>query len=594
LQKGKIMYLRRHRKKVAGEEYGYWSLVESIRTVRGPRQRIVATIGKLPDYDREEQIGWEEIGRILDGKSSPEPGLFDKSEEPPLWAKVNLNSVSVERLRHFGDIYLALLLWSKLGFAAFCKERLLAGREEIPWAVMVCILVIARFCSPSSELQIADSWYDKTALDDLLGVPFDKINEDRLYRALDALLPHKDELCRHLQARYGELFGTTFDFLFYDITSTYFEGNAKGNPQAQRGYSRDKRSDCPQICIGLVASREGLPLSFEIFDGNRVDVTTTKEMIQIMESKYGKANRIWVMDRGMVSEDNLDYMRRVGARYLVGTPKAMLKKFDQQLLSQDWEEVQSGVEVRLCSGPDTQAETFVLCRSQGRREKENAILNRFVQNMETGLAKMEASMAAGKLQDRQKAERRIGRLQERNSRAASLFTITVTETKEKKLEMTVHKNEDRYRQLLENGGYYLLRTNWTETDPKTLWSTYIQLTEVEDAFRTAKHDLGMRPVYHQKKERTQAHILVCFLSLAMWRTLQQWMKASGLGTAPRKLLEEMREIKSLDVLLPTRDKQVRLRVVSTAPKELKVLLQRMKILLPSRPKIIENVVQKIA
>jgi len=590
------MYLRRHRKKVAGEEYGYWSLVESMRTARGPRQRIVATIGKLPDYEREEQVGWEEIGRILDGKPSPEPGLFEKNEEPPLWAKVDLHRVSVERLRHFGDIYLALLLWSKLGFAAFCKERLLPGREEISWAVMVCILVIARFCAPSSELQIADSWYSKTALDDLLGVPFDKINEDRLYRALDALLPHKDELCRHLQARYGELFGTTFDFLFYDITSTYFEGNAKGNLQAKRGYSRDKRPDCPQVCIGLVASREGLPLSFEIFDGNRVDVTTTQEMIQIMESKYGKANRIWVMDRGMVSEDNLDYMRKKGARYLVGTPKSMLKKFEQQLLSQDWEEVQSGVEVRLCSVPDSQGETFVLCRSQGRREKENAILNRFVQNMEAGLAKMEASMASGKLQDRQKAERRIGRLQERNSRAASLFTITMIETgteKEKKLEMTVHKNEDRYRQLLENGGYYLLRTNWNKADPKAIWNTYIQLTEVEDAFRTVKHDLGMRPVYHQKKDRTHAHILVCFLSLAMWRTLQQWMKASGLGTAPRKLLEEMREIKSLDVLLPTRDKQVRLRVVSTAPKELKVLLQRMKVLLPGRPKIIENVVQKI-
>jgi transposase len=252
------MYLRRHSKKVVGEEYGYWSLVESMRTARGPRQRIVATIGKLPDYDHKEQI----------------------------------------------------------------------GREEIPWAVMVCTLVIARFCAPSSEC------------------------------------------------------------LFYDITSTCFEGNARGNPQAQRGYSRDKRSDCYQVCTGLVASREGLPLAFEIFDGNRVDVTTTKDMIPIMESKYGKATRIWVMDRGMVSEDNLAYMRQKGARYLVGTSKAMLKKFEQQLLEQDWEEVQSGVEVRLCPCPDAQSETFVLCRSQGRREKENAILNRFAQNMETGLAKM--------------------------------------------------------------------------------------------------------------------------------------------------------------------------------------------------------------
>ena len=369
MEKGKVMYLRRHRKTVSGEEYGYWSLVESTRTARGPRQRIVATIGKLPDYDQEEQIGWEEIGRILDDKPKPEPNLFDKIEAPPEWAEVNLNRVSVERLRHFGDIYLALLLWSKLGFAAFCKERLLAGREEIPWAIMVCILVIARFCAPSSELQIAESWYGKTALDDLLGVPFDKINEDRLYRALDALLPHKDELCRHLQACYGELFGTTFDFLFYDITSTYFEGNAKGNPQAQRGYSRDKRPDCPQVCIGLVASREGLPLSFEVFDGNRVDVTTVKEMIQIMENKYGKANRIWVMDRGMVSEDNLDYLRRKGARYLVGTPKAMLKKFEQQLLSQNWEEVQSGVEVRLCPAPDDQGRNLRLMPITGTQGK---------------------------------------------------------------------------------------------------------------------------------------------------------------------------------------------------------------------------------
>ncbi|HEY5522046.1 MAG TPA: IS1634 family transposase [Desulfuromonadaceae bacterium] len=591
------MYLRRHSKKVDGENYGYWSLVESVRTLRGPRQRIVATIGKLPGLDKEERIGWEEIGRILDGKPRPEAELFEECEEPPLWANVNINQVSVERLRHFGEIYIALLLWSRLGFAEFCKEHLPGGREDIPWHVMVCILVLARFCSPSSELQIAESWYDKTALDDILGVPSEKINDDRLYRALDALLPHKDKLCRHLQTRYGELFGTTFDFLFYDITSTYFEGSAQGNLQAKRGYSRDGRPDCAQVCIGLVASREGLPLAFEIFDGNRVDVTTTQEMIQIMEAKYGKADRIWVMDRGMVSEDNLEYLRHKGARYLVGTSKSMLKKFEQELLSQDWEEVQPGVEVRLCPSHEDKGETFVLCRSQGRKEKENAILNRFVGNMETSLAKMAVRMENGRLKDRQKAERQIGRLQERNSRSASLFTVTVTETgigEEKRLRMDVRKNEEHYRQLMETGGNYLLRTNWTEADPKTLWRTYIELTEVEDAFRTTKHDLGMRPIYHQKKDRTQAHILVCFLALAMWRTLQQWMKASGLGTAPRKLLEEMKEIKSLDVLLPTRGKNIRLRVVATAPKELKVLLQRMKVLLPSRPKIIENVVQKNA
>jgi transposase len=584
------MYLRRHDKKVNGEHYDYWSLVESVRTARGPRQRIVATVGKLPGLDKEERVGWEEIRRILDGKPMPQPDLFRGCDDPPSWATVNINKVSVERLRHFGDVYLGLLLWNKLGFADFCREHMEEGKEEISWSVVASILVLARFCAPSSELQIAESWYEKTALDELLGVSGDKINDDRLYRALDALLPHKTDLCRHLQNRYGELFGATFDFLFYDITSTYFEGVANGNPQAKRGYSRDSRPDCLQVCIGLVATKEGLPVAFEIFDGNRTDVTTPKEMIEAMETKYGKANRVWVMDRGMVSERNLEFMRVSGARYLVGTPKSLLKKFEQHLLDQNWEEVQPGVEVKLC--PHTE-ETFVLCRSVGRKEKENAILKRFVARLEEKLTQLSERATQGKIRDKQKVERQIGRLLERNSRAASLFVVTVTE-KDGHISVDIKKNKERYERTLEQGGSYILRTNWNETDPKTLWNTYIQLTEVEDAFRTTKHDLGMRPIFHQKKERTQAHILVCFLSLALWRTLQQWMKASGLGTAPRKLLEEMREIKSLDVVLPAKDRTVRLRVVATAGQPLKVLLQRMKILLPNRPRIIENVVQKNA
>jgi len=588
------MYLRRHDKKVAGEEYGYWSLVESVRTARGPRQRIVATIGKLPGLDREERVGWDEIGRILSGKPRPEPGLFHQGEDPPSWATVNISGVSVERLRHFGDVYLGLLLWNRLGLADFCRETMPAGREDIPWSIMATLLVLARFCAPSSELQIAESWYDKCALDDLLGVPVDKINDDRLYRALDALLPHKDALCRHLQQRYGELFGSTFDFLFYDITSTYFEGRAAGNSQAKRGYSRDGRPDCPQVCIGLVTTREGLPIAYEVFDGNRTDVTTTQEMVAIMEAKYGKAGRVWVMDRGMVSEDNLEYLRATGARYLVGTPKSMLKKFEQKLLDHDWKEVQPGVAVKICASPDGTEETFVLCRSLGRKEKENAILTRFVARLEASLTKLVEQAEAGKLRDRQKVERRIGRLLEQNSRAAALFTVDVTEGRDHKLCITVRKNELRYQWALDNGGSYILRTNWMESDPKTLWDTYIKLTEVEDSFRTEKHDLGMRPIFHHKKDRTQAHILVCFLALALWRTLQQWLKTSGLGTAPRKLIEELRELKSLDVLLPTREKMIRLRMVATPEKQLKVLLQRMKILIPNRPKVIENVVQKIA
>ena len=486
------MFLRRNTKRKGGADYGYWTLVESVRTAGGPRQRVVATIGKLPGFDREERMGWDEIGRLLSGKPRPVPGLFDQPKDPPSWATVNLNGVRVERLRDFGDVYLGLLLWNRLGFTEFCKEQMRAGREEVPWSVMAAILVLARFCAPSSELQIAESWYDKTALDDLLGVPGEKIGDDRLYRALDALLPHKDELCRHLQKRYGDLFGSTFDFLFYDITSAYFEGSAQANPQAKRGYSRDGRPDCPQVCIGLVTTREGLPVAYEVFDGNRPDVTTTQQMVEIMEAKYGKANRVWVMDRGMVSEANLVYLRSTGARYLVGTPKSLLKKFEHQLLEQSWEKVQPGIDVQLCRSPEGTDETFILCRSAARKEKENAILKRFVHSLETSLHKMAEQAQAGKARDRQKVERQIGRLLERNSRGASLFSIEVMETgegKKARLSIKITKNEDRYQRALETGGSYILRTNWGETDAKTLWNTYIQLTEVEDSFRTEKYDL---------------------------------------------------------------------------------------------------------
>jgi transposase len=591
------MYLRRHRKKSGGVSYDTWTLVETVRTIRGPRQRIVATIGKLPGLDVEEKVGWEEVTRILSGKPKPTLSLFEKAPDVPEWATVNLRGIQVERLRQFGDVYLGLVLWHRLGLMDFCNEHMAPGREEIPWSVMAAVLTLARFCSPSSELQIAESWYGKTALDDLLGVPAEKINDDRLYRALDRLLPHKDALCRHLQKRYGELFGTTFDFLVYDVTSSYFEGSGKRNTKARRGYSRDGRPDCVQVCIGLVTSAEGLPLAYEVFDGNRVDVTTVEDVIELMETKYGKARRVWVMDRGMVSEENLDTLRERNAHYIVGTPKAMLRKFERELTESGWEEVQPGVEVKLCASPEGSTETFVLCRSEGRQEKEQAILNRFITRLEQGLNKLKEQAEKSKRPDRQKIERRIGRLLERNSRAAPLFDVTVEERvgdNTPKLTVTITRKEDLTGWALQTSGNYLLRTNWEGRDPKEIWKLYIQLTQAEDAFRTTKSDLGLRPIFHQTTERTGAHILVCFLALAMWRTLQQWMECAGLGSAPRKLLEEMREVRAVDVLLPSRDKTLRLRTVSKAPQPLRMLLQRLGLPLPNQPKAIENVVQNLA
>ena len=470
-----------------------------MRTARGPRQRTVVTVGKLPGLDAEEKIGWEEIGRVLDGKPTPAASLFEQEPDIPSWATVNIKGIQVERLRHFGDVYLGLALWKRLGLEEFCEKHMPSGREDIPWSVMAAVLSLARFCAPSSELQIADSWYSKTALDDLLGVPSEKINDDRLYRALDALLPHKDNLCKHLQKRYGELFGTKFDFLIYDITSTYFEGTGKGNSQAQRGYSRDSRSDCVQVCIGLVASVEGLPLAFEVFDGNRTDVTTVEEMVELMQNKYGKAERIWVMDRGMVSEENIELLQSCGARYLVGTPKSMLRKFEHELIDKDWQEVQHGVEVKLCQAPDGTEESFVLCRSEGRKDKETAILNRFITRLEAGLDKLKQQAEKGRLRDRQKADRRIGRLLERNSRAASLFDITVEEQGtgiEKRLNVIIKKHEDRYEWLLSTSGSYLLRTNWKEKDPRDMediYSTYPGRRRLQDCQERSGDETDLSP-----------------------------------------------------------------------------------------------------
>jgi transposase len=588
------MYLRRHRRKKDDESYEYWTLVESVRTVGGPRQRRVATLGKLPGLDEESRVGWEHIAEILDGRTH-QLDLLERNTEPPAWATVDTSRARVERLRRFGEVYLGLALWRRLKLDAYVNEAMQAGREEVAWGTMACILTLARFCAPSSELQIAEFWYEKTALDDLLQVPVEKVNEDRLYRALDALLPHKDGLFGHFQRVYGELFGTTFDLLLYDITSTYFEGQMKGNVQARHGYSRDGRPDCVQVCIALVVTPEGLPLAYEVFDGNRTDVTTVEEIVEAMRTKYGHERRTWVMDRGMVSGDNLDALRECKASYLVGTPKSMLKHFERHILAEDWEQVAPGVDVKLCSAPDGAQETFVLCRSLGRVDKERAIRDKQYRRLEDGLNALKAHIDADTkaLRNRSTAERRVGRLFQKHWRAAALYNVHITEIDDpshksgKRLSMTIACDETHREWTELVDGCYLLRTNLSGWDAATLWKTYIGLTQVEDAFRTAKHDLGLRPIYHHKPERAQAHILVCFLALVLWRTLQHWMQSCGLGTAPRKLLEEMAEIRSLDVVLPTRTgTNLRLRTVARPEPHLAILLDKLGLFLPNTPKSI--------
>jgi transposase len=595
------MFLRRCERKKNGKQHTYWALVESYRTARGSRQRVVAYIGELK---ANEQNGWVQLGRRLDKKSRPQPSLFDPphyddpTDEEPV--EVNLKGVRLERLRDFGDVWLALGLWRLLGLDTLLSDRMPPGREQVPWPVVAAILAIGRFCEPSSELHIEDSWYRRTALDDLLGVSPQKVHTDRLYAGLDWLLAYKPAIEQHLKERLGELFDLKYDLLLYDVTSTYFEGECRRNPMAQYGYSRDSRPDCLQVCIGLVVTDDGMPLGYEVFDGNTHDSKTVEQIVRAMESKYGRANRIWVMDRGMVSEDNLRFVRQRGGSYIVGTPRSMLRQFERYLTDKNWHEVQEGVEVKLVAGPEGH-EVFILARSMDRRQKENAMHQRFISRMEVDLQKMQRSAADGRLKDIERAHRRLGRIQQRYWRASRAFDVKIATIKKPtdkaRLKVTFKRNKQWSDWAELSEGCYLLRTNLTDIDPKTLWKRYIQLTEAEWAFRIAKDELVIRPIWHQKANRVKAHILVCFLAYVLWKSLAQWMRRAGLGDAPRTLLKEFAKIKSGDVVLPARTsdrriaKTVRLRCVTVPDQAQKVLLNRLGLNLPQRLRRIDEVSQ---
>jgi transposase len=592
------MFLRRCERKKNGKRHVYWMLVESIRTQRGSRQRVVAYLGELKASERS---GWAKLGRRLRPEQRPQPSLFDpphyddpQEDEEVL---INLRDVRLERLRDFGDVWLALGLWRLLALDQVLAQRMPEGREWVPWASVAAILTIARFCEPSSELHIEHTWYRRTALEDLLGVAVPQVHADRLYAGLDQLLAHKEAMEKHLKERLGDLFDIEYDLLLYDITSSYFEGECAGNPLAKRGYSRDNRPDCVQVCIGLVVTTDGMPLGHEVYAGNRSDSTTIEQIVTAMEQKYGRARRIWVMDRGMVSEANLRFLRQRHAQYLVGTPKAMLRQFERHLTEGTWQEVQPGVEVKLVPGPDG-AETFILARSVDRRAKERAMHQRFLDRLQTGLQKLQAAASSGRLRDPAIANRRLGRLLEKNWRAAKAFKVSVDKLPQPEGGMHLRISWERdsvwqeWAELSE--GCYLLRSNLTQMDPTTLWKSYIELTDAEWAFRINKDELVLRPIWHHCERRVRAHILVCFLAYVLWKTLAQWMRHAGLGEAPRTLVEEFAKIKSGDVVLPLRPENglartIRLRCVTEPDAPQKVLLNRLGLKLPKRLRRLEDV-----
>lgn len=567
------MFLRKTYRRVGGKRYAYWALVESHRTQRGPRQRVVAWLGEM------DAAGRTGARRAAGGDGSGGQGcLFD--QEQSRWVEVDLSRVRVERTRDFGGAWLGLELCKTVGLVEFLGQVLPRGREDVAWPVMALVLVLSRLLDPSSELRIAESVFERSALGDLLGVPAQKVNDDRLYRALDVLLPHKGALELFLKERLGELFSLEYDLLLYDVTSTYFEGACAGNEQASRGYSRDHRPDCKQVCIALVVSRCGLPLGYEVFDGNRPDVTSVQEIVTLMEGRYGVAGRIWVMDRGMVSEGNLAFLRDGGRRYIVGAAKSQLKGFERELLEEGWQSIREGLEVKACPSPDG-AETFILCRSAERGEKEKAIHGRFAKRIEEGLEKIAAGCVKRK-QTPGVIERRVGALLSANSRAAGLFDVKVRRQADGSAHVVWEKVEAWREWATLTEGCYLLRTNvggWSASD---LWEAYIQLTEAEAAFRIHKSDLGIRPIWHQKTERVQAHILVCFLAYVVWKTLSLLCKTAGLGDEPRKVFQELSRIQMVDVILPTRQGiDIRKRCIARPDQHQNILLSHLRLQLPT-------------
>jgi transposase len=569
------MFIRPCFRRKNGKRHAYWALMESYRTERGPRQRVVAYLGQL---DERGRLGVKEAAE--GGRRSRQRRLFE--EVQPQWVEVDAARVRVENCCDFGRPWLGLELVRQLGLKEFLDQNLPRRQEEIPWSLMVLVLILCRLCEPSSELHIVEHFYAQSALAELLGVPAEKINEQRLYRALDALLPYKEALEVFLKGRLGELFGLEYDLLLYDVTSTYFEGEARKNPLAQRGYSRDHRPDCKQVCIGLVVSKCGMPLGYEVFAGNRGDVTTLQEIVETMERRYGRADRIWVTDRGMVSEENVAFLQKSGRRYIVGTPKSMLKRFERELLSEDWHAIRDGVEVKLCPSPDGE-ETFVLCRSRDRREKEKAMHARFEQRIEEGLRRIEAVCYRQRL-DRAVVGQRVGRLLGQNSRAAGLFQVEVQSMGDGRAALCWKKVEAWRDWAALSEGCYLLRSNIADWSEEDLWKTYIQLTEAEAAFRMHKSDLSIRPIWHQKEERVLAHILVCFLAYVLWKTLSQKCQCAGLGHEPRRVFEELGKIRLVDVVLPTRQgTEIRKRCITRPSDHQAILLQRLRLRLPTRP-----------
>ena len=578
------MFLRSNTRIKDGKRHRYYTVVESRRLQSGKvAQRQVLYLGEIND---SQQTAWRKTLEVFDEDDHRFTPLSLFAEDRPVPAdaidsvQVKLSEMKLERARPYGNCWLGCELWRQLQLDRFWSGKLPAGRESVAWPQVLELLVVNRLIDPGSEFRVHRHWFDQSAMDVLLGRDFAVAEKDRLYRCLDRVLEHKQELFVHLQQRWKDLFDAEFDLLLYDLTSTYVEGQAEQNPKARYGYSRDKRSDCKQVVIALIVTPAGLPLAYEVMAGNTSEKTTLRGFLDRIENLYGKARRVWLMDRGIPTEALLQEMRtsRQETFYLVGTSRAKIKQYEKRWLELPWHKVRESVEVKLFAQG---GELYVLAKSEGRQAKEMAMRRKKLARLLRKLRAMRRSCPK-----RDQLLMRVGAAKTDAGRAFGFVKINLPQADQevRKETFTFQLDKARLKEAEMRDGHYLLRTNLVAEDPAVLWDRYVQLTQIEAAFKCLKSDLGVRPIHHQLEHRVDAHILIAFLAYCLTVTLRHRLRMQAPGLTPRAVLEKLAGIQMLDVSFPTTDGSRLVMPRYTEPNpEQALLLHQLNLVLPQQP-----------
>lgn len=576
------MFLRNTNRKKDGKDHRYFSVVENQR-VSGNKtiQRTVLYLGEIND---SQQAAWRKTLEVFDEEKQEKRNLslFPDDRVVPSDAidsiQVRLSGLELRRPRPYGNCWLASELWRQLGLTEFWPAKLPAGREGVGWEKVLRLLVINRLLEPGSEFRVHRHWFVESAMDALLEADAEVAGKDRLYRCLDRIVEHKQELFVWLKQKWAELFQADFEVLLYDLTSTYLEGEMEECEKAKRGYSRDSRPDCVQVVIALIVTPDGLPLAYEVMDGNSSEQKTLRPFLDHIENTYGKARRVWVMDRGIPTEATLEQMRERNISYLVGTPKGRINKHEKQWLTLPWQQVRDSVQVKLY---EHEQELYVLARSDGRQAKEIAMRRKRLVKL---LRKLRAMRRSAPKRDQ--ILLRIGSAKKEAGRAFGFVKMTIPADGEPvtRTSFRFRVDRDKLRQAEQRDGHYLLRSNLTAENPAVLWTRYIQLTQIEAAFRTLKTDLGLRPIYHRLERRVEGHIFVAFLAYCLQVTLKNRLQIHAPGLSPTAVLEKLATVQLIDVWIPTHDDRWLVLPRYTQPSsELQILLEKLQLALPSQP-----------